>query len=119
MRAEDGVSVGDEIAAMVTEVGQQGRVNLSRRAALSGEMPSAAELENERGGRGPSRGGMGGRGGGGYGGGRPREDKPPRRGDKDRGGGDGGGGLGGCGGETGGRVGGLSAPVTGWDRGGV
>ncbi|HET8845035.1 MAG TPA: polyribonucleotide nucleotidyltransferase [Ktedonobacteraceae bacterium] len=68
MRPEDVVSIGDEITVMVIEVDQQGRVNLSRRAALSGELPSAAELESERGGRGPGRGGMGGgRSGGGYG----------------------------------------------------
>ena len=48
MRPEDVVSVGDEITVMVIEVDPQGRVNLSRRAALSGEMPSAAELEHER-----------------------------------------------------------------------
>src|SRR5436853_4005147 len=61
-RPEDVVSVGDEITVMVVEVDQQGRINLSRRAALSGEMPSAAELDSERGGRGgyggPGRGGM-------------------------------------------------------------
>ncbi|MGH2479012.1 MAG: polyribonucleotide nucleotidyltransferase, partial [Ktedonobacteraceae bacterium] len=55
MRPEDVVSVGDEITVMVIEVDPQGRVNLSRRAALSGEMPSAAELESERGGRGGPR----------------------------------------------------------------
>ncbi len=67
MRPEDVVSIGDEITVMVIEVDGQGRINLSRRAALSGEMPSAAELESERGPRG--RGGMGGgrMGGGGYG----------------------------------------------------
>ncbi|HEU5229273.1 MAG TPA: polyribonucleotide nucleotidyltransferase [Ktedonobacteraceae bacterium] len=77
MRPEDVVSIGDEITVMVTEVDSQGRVNLSRRAALSGEMPSAAELENDRGGR-----GRGGRGpsGGGYGGGREREGSMPGRG---------------------------------------
>ena len=77
MRPEDVVSVGDEITVMVIEVDPQGRVNLSRRAALSGELPSAAEMESERGGRGGSRGGPGGGrpGGGGYGdrGPRPRE----------------------------------------------
>ncbi|MHB8597747.1 MAG: polyribonucleotide nucleotidyltransferase [Ktedonobacteraceae bacterium] len=77
MRPEDVVSVGDEITVMVIEVDPQGRVNLSRRAALSGEMPSAAELESERG---PSRGGPG-RGGpgrpGGYG---NREGSMPNRG---------------------------------------
>ncbi len=73
MRPEDVVSVGDEITVMVIEVDPQGRVNLSRRAALSGEMPTQAELDSERG---PSRG-PGGRGGpgrsGGYGGGRDRD----------------------------------------------
>jgi len=81
MRPEDVVSVGDEITVMVIEVDPQGRVNLSRRAALSGEMPSASELDRERGGR----GGMG-RPGGGYGGGRPREGSAPGRGYGDRGG---------------------------------
>src|SRR3989440_76166 len=80
MRPEDVVSVGDEITVMVIEVDPQGRINLSRRAALSGEMPSQAELDHERG---PSRGGPGrggpGRPGGGYGGGH-RESPPPNRG---------------------------------------
>ena len=55
--------MGDEITVMVIEVDPQGRINLSRRAALSGEMPSAEEIEAERG---PRRGGFGGppRGGG-------------------------------------------------------
>jgi polyribonucleotide nucleotidyltransferase len=57
MRPEDVVSIGDEITVMVIEVDPQGRVNLSRRAALSGELPTQAELEGERNlGRGPSRG---------------------------------------------------------------
>src|SRR3989440_505700 len=78
MRPEDVVSIGDEITVMVIEVDAQGRVNLSRRAALSGEMPSQAEMDSERGpGRGPSRGP--GRMGGGYGG-RERENTPPGRG---------------------------------------
>src|SRR2546421_1161147 len=78
MRPEDVVSVGDEITVMVIEVDPQGRINLSRRAALSGEMPSQAEMENDRGpGRGPSRG-PGRMGGGGYG--RPREGSAPGRG---------------------------------------
>ncbi|HEY7780511.1 MAG TPA: polyribonucleotide nucleotidyltransferase [Ktedonobacterales bacterium] len=64
-RPEDVVSVGDEITVMVIEVDPQGRVNLSRRAALSGEMPSAEELEAERG---PRRMGPGGPRGGGRGG---------------------------------------------------
>jgi polyribonucleotide nucleotidyltransferase len=86
MRPEDVVSVGDEITVMVIEVDQQGRVNLSRRAALSGEMPSAAELDSERAGRGTGRGGPGRSGGGGYGGGRPREGSTSGRGYGDRGG---------------------------------
>ena len=114
MRPEDVVSVGDEITVMVTEVDQQGRVNLSRRAALSGEMPTAAELENERAGRGAGRGGMGGRGGGGYGGGRPRENTTPGRGYGDRGG-YGGGDRGGYSGD---RGGGRSGGYNDRDRGG-
>ncbi len=79
-RPEDVVSLGDEITVMVIEVDPQGRVNLSRRAALSGEMPSAAELESDRGGRGGPRGGGMGRPGGGYGGPRPqREGSMPGR----------------------------------------
>ncbi len=85
MRPEDVVSVGDEITVMVIEVDPQGRVNLSRRAALSGELPSQAELDSERGpGRGgPGRGGPGGRPGGGYG---SRDNGPNRGGYGDRGG---------------------------------
>ncbi|HEX8035326.1 MAG TPA: polyribonucleotide nucleotidyltransferase [Ktedonobacterales bacterium] len=101
-RPEDVVSPGDEITVMVVEVDPQGRINLSRRAALSGEMPTAEELEAERGPqrmggpRGGGRGGFGDRGGerrGGYG---------------DRGG-QGGYGRGGQGGPGGGR-GGQGAP---------
>src|SRR5207245_10733889 len=76
MRPEDVVSIGDEITVMVIEVDPQGRINLSRRAALSGEMPSQAELESERGpSRGPTQGGHGRRGG--CGGGRDREGDEP------------------------------------------
>jgi polyribonucleotide nucleotidyltransferase len=107
MRPEDVVSVGDEITVMVIEVDPQGRINLSRRAALSGEMPSASEMESDRGpGRGPNRGGMGRPGGGGsYGGGRPRESSAPNRGGYgDRGGyGSDRGGSGGGYGDRGGR----------------
>jgi polyribonucleotide nucleotidyltransferase len=93
-RPEDVVSVGDEITVMVVELDPQGRINLSRRAALSGEMPTAEELEAERGPRGP-RGPRQGFGGGGYGGG-----QGPRGGGGyggDRGGGYGRGGPGGGG----------------------
>src|SRR2546430_17047001 len=107
MRPEDVVSIGDEITVMVIEVDAQGRVNLSRRAALSGEMPSQAEMDSERGpGRGPSRGP--GRMGGGYGG-RERENNTPGRGlggygDRGHYGGGGPGGDGGGGGSAGGGV---------------
>ena len=59
-RPEDVVAPGDEVTVMVVEVDPQGRINLSRKAALSGEMPSAEELEAERG---PRRGPVGARGG--------------------------------------------------------
>jgi polyribonucleotide nucleotidyltransferase len=119
-RPEDVVSVGDEITVMVIEIDGQGRVNLSRRAALSGEMPSQAELESERSsrggrggpGRGPGgydRGGMGGRDRGGYDrGGYDRGGMGGRdRGGYDRDGGmrGGGGGGGGFGGDRGGSFG--------------
>jgi polyribonucleotide nucleotidyltransferase len=95
-RAEDVVSVGDEITVMVIEVDPQGRINLSRRAALSGEMPSAEELEADRPPRrtGPRPGGYG---GGGYG------DRGPRQGGGGFGGGRGGPGGGGRGGPGGNR----------------
>ncbi len=88
MRPEDVVSIGDEITVMVIEVDGQGRINLSRRAALSGEMPSQAEMDHDRGpGRGPGRGGPGRGGSGGYGGaGRDRDSQSGRGGYGDRGG---------------------------------
>ncbi len=87
-RPEDVVSIGDEITVMAIEVDPQGRVNLSRRAALSGEMPSQAEIDSDRNaGRGIGRGGPS-RGPGGYGMGRDRDSGPSRGGygDRDRGG---------------------------------
>jgi polyribonucleotide nucleotidyltransferase len=63
-RVEDVVSIGDEIMVKVIEIDPQGRVNLSRRAVLTGEEAPAG----------------GGGGGGGFGGGRPSfGDRPPRR----------------------------------------
>jgi polyribonucleotide nucleotidyltransferase len=56
-RPEDVVAPGDEITVMVIELDPQGRINLSRRAALSGEMPTMEELEADRGSRGGPRGG--------------------------------------------------------------
>src|SRR5437588_2484886 len=112
MRPEDVVSVGDEITVMVIEVDPQGRINLSRLAALSGELPSQAELDSERGGPGRGRGGPGRPGG--FSSGREREGAMPNRGPggyNDRGGyGQGGGGRERSGhsgyGERGGRPGG-------------
>ncbi|MGA7729857.1 MAG: polyribonucleotide nucleotidyltransferase, partial [Chloroflexia bacterium] len=57
---EDVVSLGDEINVMVIEVDRQGKVSLSRKAVLTGEMP-APRAERERGGfggrdRGPREG---------------------------------------------------------------
>ena len=51
-RPEDVVAPGDEITVMVIELDPQGRINLSRRAALSGEMPTMEELDADRGPRG-------------------------------------------------------------------
>ena len=68
-RPEDVVAPGDEITVMVVEIDQQGRINLSRRAALSGEMPTAEELEADRPQRTRPSGPRGGYGGG-YGGSR-------------------------------------------------
>ncbi len=105
MHPEDVVSLGDEITVMVIEVDSQGRVNLSRRAALSGEMPTPAELEQERhANRGPNRGGPG-RGPSSYG-------PPPTRGggypDRNYGGGSFGG--------RGGSSGGFGGRNSGYDR---
>ena len=77
-RPEEVVQVGDEITVMVIEVDPQGRINLSRKAALSGEMPSQEELEVERAQRAPARPRMGGGGGGRYGGGGGYSDRGGR-----------------------------------------
>jgi len=74
-RVEEVVNLGDEIKVMVTEVAPNGKVSLSRRAAISGELPEV----KPQGDRGPRRegGGFGDRGprrdGGGFG------DRGPRR----------------------------------------
>jgi polyribonucleotide nucleotidyltransferase len=121
MRPEDVVSLGDEITVMVIEVDMQGRVNLSRRAALSGEMPTAAELEHDRhANRGPSRGGPG-RGPSSYG---PPNRGGPSRGPSsygpppNRGGGYGDRNYGGGGGGFGGRGGSYDRDSSLRDRGG-
>jgi polyribonucleotide nucleotidyltransferase len=75
-RVEDVLGVGDEITVMVTEVAPNGKVSLSRRAALTGELPEPKPERPPRrdGDRGPRRDDRGFRGGPG---GRP--DGPPRR----------------------------------------
>ena len=79
-RVEDVVNVGDQITVMVTDVAPNGKVSLSRRAAITGEMPEPKM--DARGPRrdGPGGGGFGG-GGGGFGGG---GDRGPRREDDRR-----------------------------------
>ncbi|NWJ45327.1 MAG: polyribonucleotide nucleotidyltransferase [Chloroflexi bacterium] len=65
-RVEDVVNLGDEINVMVTEVDKNGKITLSRRAILTGQMPA------------PQKSGGGDRGGdrGGPGGGRDRDSRP-------------------------------------------
>jgi polyribonucleotide nucleotidyltransferase len=68
-RVEDVVGIGDEITVMVIDVAPNGKVSLSRRAAITGELSEQRD-------RGPRPGGPGGFGG-------PRRDdrgpRPPRR----------------------------------------
>jgi polyribonucleotide nucleotidyltransferase len=115
---EDVVSLGDEINVMVIDVDRQGKVSLSRKAVLTGEMPPP-RAERERSGfggggrdRGPreggggfggdrggggggyNRGGPGGGGGGGYNRGGPGGDRGGGGGGYNRGGPGGGGGGG-------------------------
>jgi polyribonucleotide nucleotidyltransferase len=58
-RVEDLFQVGDEITVMVTDVAPNGKVSLSRRAAITGEMPEARPERGPRrdGDRGPRRDG--------------------------------------------------------------
>ncbi len=78
-RVEDILSVGDEITVMVTEVAPNGKVSLSRRAAMTGELPEPkperpVRREGDRIDRGPRRDDRGYRGGPGF-----RQDGPPRQ----------------------------------------
>ena len=78
-RVEDVLGVGDEITVMVTEVAPNGKVSLSRRAALTGELPEPKperppRRDGDRGDRGPRRDDRGG-----FRGGPGRPDGPPRR----------------------------------------
>lgn len=45
-RVEDVVSIGDEVLVKVTEIDQQGRVNLSRKALLKDQSPSVSRRKN-------------------------------------------------------------------------
>jgi polyribonucleotide nucleotidyltransferase len=47
-RVEDVINLGDEITVMVTEVAPNGKVSLSRRAALTGELPEAKPERTDR-----------------------------------------------------------------------
>jgi polyribonucleotide nucleotidyltransferase len=79
-RVEDLFKVGDEITVMVTDVAPNGKVSLSRRAAITGEMPEARPERPPRrdGDRGPRRDGdRGGPPRGEYNRG-PRPDRGPR-----------------------------------------
>jgi polyribonucleotide nucleotidyltransferase len=116
-RVDDVVQMGDDIRVKVILIDDQGRIKLSRKAAMQEEGLSdpepAPRPEGEQGG--DDRGGYGGRGGdrGGFGG-----DRGPRREGGDRGGDRGG--RGGFGGGRGGRSGGSDRGPRreGGDRGG-
>jgi polyribonucleotide nucleotidyltransferase len=85
---EEEVSIGDEIMVMVTDVGGDGKVRLSRQAVLEGWTAEEARSRDRR----PPGGGGGDRGRGGDRGGRGGGDRGGRGGG-DRGGRDGGGRL--------------------------
>ena len=83
-RVEDVVNIGDEITVMVTEVAPNGKVSLSRRAALTGQLPEPKMDRGPRrdgGGpdRGPRRGDDRGPRGGSFQGGPPRPPEGARR----------------------------------------
>ena len=75
---EDVVNLGDEITVMAIDVAPNGKVSLSRRAALTGVLPDPKPQRGPRGeGGGGPRGGGDRRGGGG--GPRNNDRRPPRR----------------------------------------
>lgn len=75
-RVEDALQVGDEVMVMVTDIGPEGKVRLSRKAVLEGwTLEEARENDSPGGGRGGPRGNSG------------RNDRNDRGGDR-RGGGD-------------------------------
>jgi len=82
-RVEDVLTVGDEITVMVTEVAPNGKVSLSRRAALTGQLPEPKperppRRDDDRGERGPRRDDRGFRGGPGARQDSPRQEHPGR-----------------------------------------
>ncbi len=80
-RVEDVVNMGDEITVMVIDVAPNGKVSLSRRAALTGELPEPKAPRPRR----DDRGGGGGFRGGDRDRGPRRDDRGPReRGPRDR-----------------------------------
>jgi polyribonucleotide nucleotidyltransferase len=76
-RVEDVINIGDDITVMVTDVAPNGKVSLSRRAALTGELPEPKPERPPRrdGDRGPRRDDRGPR----RSFGEERPDGPPRR----------------------------------------
>ena len=79
-RVEDIVNLGDEINVMVTDIDPQGKISLSRKAVLTGEMPAPKAARMDRGPRpgGFDRGPRPNGGGGGF-------DRGPRRDGDDNG----------------------------------
>jgi polyribonucleotide nucleotidyltransferase len=80
-RVEDVLTVGDEITVMVTEVAPNGKVSLSRRAALTGQLPEPKQerpprRDDDRGERGPRRDDRGFRSGPGTRQDTPRQEQP-------------------------------------------
>jgi polyribonucleotide nucleotidyltransferase len=73
-RVDDLFQIGDEITVMVTDVAPNGKVSLSRRAALTGELPEPKPVR-PGGDRGPRRDGPGGPRRDGF---QPRGDRGPR-----------------------------------------
>jgi polyribonucleotide nucleotidyltransferase len=71
-KVEDVVNLGEEITVMVTDVAPNGKVSLSRRAALTGVMPEPKAERPRRDDRGPRRPRP-------EGGDRYRDDRGPRR----------------------------------------
>ncbi|HEU4792317.1 MAG TPA: S1 RNA-binding domain-containing protein, partial [Nitrolancea sp.] len=75
---EDSVQIGQEVNVVVTAIRPDGKINLSRKALLTGEMPEPGAA--------PAGGGRPGGGGRPHGGDRRNNDRPPRGGGERRGG---------------------------------